>query len=284
MPSALYQDVRSSLEEDDLHRLDRSEAWVASQESGPRLLANLQQESHLVGTGAFGDFEAFKGFLQTWCARNESAADDSGRQECFCQTCGEHERQGTEIPKEVLPEQLIRYVASRTCLSEILSQVLGPVARESFDKGILTVEDAFSRMKSKWNPSLLRDSDRLGRGDTVFATFSNPGSDPRTAQDIAEAIAHPVVTAVNSRDQFLFHFTYDSAQVEDHRIPTIADAHWFPLFEPAPEDPPDPSDPRTCFGWTRPIGKQLPQPELVHQNESLKVAYRAPRLVGWLKP
>lgn len=284
MPSELYREARSLLEEDDIRRLNSSEAWLAGQASGPRLLANLQRESHFVDKGTFGNPAAFKEFLRAWCNRNESAADDSGRQACFYRTCREHERWGTEIPAEVLPDQLIRYLVGPTLLREIIGQILGRAAKANFDSGMLTIEDAFSRIKLKWNPNLLRGSDRLGRGDTVFATFSNPGAAPGTAQDVVEAIAHPVVTASSTRDQFLFKFTYSSARVEDHRIPTIADACWCPLFEPASEFPPDPGDPHTCFGWTRPVGKQASQPELVHQNESLKVAHRAPRFLGWLKP
>jgi len=284
MSSKLYRDARSLLKGDDVRCLDSSETWLASQASGPRLLANLQRESHLVGMGTFGSPRYFKDFLHTWSHRNESGADDSDRQACFCQVCSEHERWGTKIPPEVLPDQLIRYLVGPTLLREVIGQILGRSAKANFDSGMLTVDDAFSRMKSKWKPDLLRDCDRLGRGGTVFATFSNLRPAPGTAQDVVEAIAHPVVTASSTRDQFLFEFTYFSARVEDHRIPTIADAGWFPMFEPAPESPPDPGDHHTCFGWTRPIGKQAPQPELVHQNESLKVVHRAPRFIGWLKP
>jgi hypothetical protein len=178
---------------------------------------------------------------------------------------------------------LLRYLSSRTLLGDLIESVLGEDAKVSFDTELLSVEDAFAQLTKKWTTERLTDLHRLGRGETIFATFEHPGGAPRdSAQGMADALAHPVLSSSSPSYQFLFELTYPTYAVTYHRIPTVADAGWFPYFKPAPEEKPDAAVPRTCSGWTEPFGGQVPQPELVHDNQPLKIVIGPPRLLGRL--
>jgi hypothetical protein len=159
--------------------------------------------------------------------------------------------------------------------------MLGPRARRLLKAGAVDPDAASRRLASAWDPSRLTKADRLGEARCVFATFEHPGGAPRDdALGIAEALALPLMTSTTSVDEWLVEFSYPTDKVTDHRFPTVADAGEHALFEPAPEVAPDPAAPKTCTGWTRPLGKHRPQPEIAHRNDSLRVLNRAPRLVG----
>jgi len=149
------------------------------------------------------------------------------------------------------------------------------------NRNYLEPKDASKQLARRWNPAKLTDSDRLSRHECVFATFDHPpGASRSNARTMAEALALPVASRPGSANEMLVEFSYPTDSVPNHRFPTVADAGDHPFFRPAPEVPPDPTARETCCGWTKPLGKQSPQPEIVHGNESLRVLNRAPRFVG----
>lgn len=277
MPSRLYQSASSLLSDAAQADLAASETWLSSHAVGVQLLDNLKKEAHLVGDDPFGDPSVYSTFFVAWSSQHILAASDSDRRSSYCGACSVHELRGSRIPPEVLPFILVRYLTSRTVLRRMIERMLGEDAVVDFDAGEIDLEDVFERLEMYWDPSRFQATDRLGKGEGVFATF---GRQPGNARQTVEALAHPVLVSPLSGEEFLFLLRYRSSDVEDHRIPTVADAAWFPLFEPAPDVPPDPRVFDSCFGWTKPLGGQRAQPELVHRNSSLKIVSEAPSFVG----
>jgi hypothetical protein len=279
MASNLYTQARASL--GDPTPLQESEAWLAAQIDGNRLLSNLRKEAHLVGAAAFGDVQAFAGFLQLWVSFHIAAATDAERRDGYERACKAHEMHGSRVDPTVRPARLLRYLTSRTVLATIISRVLGRDAKVDFNNGDMSVADAFSRLEARWSNARFQDDDRLGRGDTIFATFEHSRGAPRdNATEMVKALALPAVVASRVGDDFLYEFSYLSKLLGNLCIPTVADAGWFPLFEPAPEVRPDPVRPETCCGWTKPVGPQQPQPEVVHANAPMELLMGAPQLIG----
>jgi hypothetical protein len=250
--------------------------------TGVKLLLNVENEAHLIGDRSFGDPETFRRFLGAWISGHSPTASDRDRRDSYCGVCNDYQLQGSRIPAEVLPGNLVRYVASnRSFLRIMIEKVLGEDAVIDFDAGDLSVGGAFFRLELFWDTSVFRSEDGVGRGKGVFATFNSLTAPlPDDATEILEALAHPVLVSSLSEENFLFRFSYSSRDVHEPRIPTVADAGWFHFFEPSQDVEPDPAVSATCFGWTKPFGRQQPQPELVHHNVSMQVVKKAPELIG----
>jgi hypothetical protein len=248
------------------------------------LAANLRNESHLVGDGAFGDTNKLASFLKELGKRHARAKSMLAREKRYNSTCRKFELKGLAIPRPHLPDALLRYSTSRTLAAKIVERLLGKAARWAFDNGTMTPEDAFARLVPAWASSRLTPKDRLSRGTGVFATFDHAAGAPRgDARAMSEALALPVAAAGLRRDEILYEFAYATDSVDNHRFPTVADAGRSHLFEPAPEVEPEPANAATWWGWTRPLGARPPQPEIVHANESLRILKSPPRFVGRIR-
>lgn len=286
MVSDLYDKALRHLSDAGRRRFLAFRDWLdgppKSLAEGKKLFANIEMESHLVGDGDFGNPETFCAFLASCAVDQPDAGTEDDRRAGFCSACAEHERRGLPIPPGHLPGTLYRYCTSRWAVSKVLERLLGVAARVAFDSGTMSPEDAFSRIEWRWSQSAMTDTERLGGRDTVFATFDFPDVDsPRdNAAAMAAALALEVGTHAHAGDEILFELTYETASVRDHRFPTVADVGTFHLFQPADETAPDVGTPETCCGWTAPLAGQPRQPELVHENESLRILEEPPRLVG----
>lgn len=281
MASRLYKNTRDSFSPAALNVLDRCREGLSGTSDGVKILLNMENEAHLIGNGFFGDPEIFGRFLAAWISEHSPAASDRERRDSYCGACSAYHLLGSRIPAEVLPDNLVRYVSSRSALRVMIEKVLGEDAVMDFDADDLSLGDAFLRLELFWAPSAFRLEDEIGRGKRVFATFNSPAAPlSDDATEIAEALAHPIFVSSLSEENFLFRLSYSARDVHEHRIPTVADAGWFHFFEPAQDVEPNSAVPDTCFGWTRPFGPQRPQPELVHHNVSLRMVRKPPEFVG----
>jgi len=281
MPSKLFIEALAALSSGDAKAFLAFGAWLGSMAGGPRLVGNLQRESHLVGDEGFGVPRECASFLRRCATGHAKGKTDRQRCRSHAAACTAHQLRGLRIPRPHLPNGLLRYRASTRTAGELLERMLGPRARRFLKAGAMDTDEASRRLASAWDPSKLTKGDTLGRAGCVFATFDHPGGAPRgDALDMAQALALPAASSPVSVDEAMVEFSYPTDSVRNHRFPTVADAGDHPLFEPAKEIPPNPGAPETCTGWTRPIGKHSPQPEIVHRNNSLRVLDRAPRLVG----
>jgi hypothetical protein len=163
----------------------------------------------------------------------------------------------------------------------LVERILGDMARRDFVSGLMSVEDAFNRIAVRWSAARLTNGDMLSRSGAVFVTFEHDGTAPRDdARALADALALPVLLRVGAGEEILFEFSYQRDSVQGYRFPTVSDVGLSHLFQPAPEIAPDPARRQTLWGWTRPLGGQQSQPEIVHENAPLRVLDTAPRLVG----
>lgn len=148
-----------------------------------------------------------------------------------------------------LPAGFLRYSVSKTLAATLVERMLGTMARRDFDSGLMSVEDAFSRIAVRWSAARLTNSEMLARSSAVFATFEHDGTAPRDdARALADALALPVLLRVGTGEEILFEFSYQRDSVQGYRFPTVADAAWFHLFQPAPEFAPDPAERHTIWG------------------------------------
>jgi hypothetical protein len=289
MPSELYHQASEALEADQRAALSRCEEWLEGlrvepsrrRVDGKRILDNLRREAHLNGDAGYGDPQSMTRFLSEWAVAHTAVLEDAERGSCYASCCRGHQRKGTAIPRGVLPGTLKRFVTSRALLARLIERILGDEARRDFERGVLDPQNAMARLQRRWAPEALRDDDQLSAGGVVFATFEHAAGFPRQSpRSLAEALGLNVAHGAGPDAPFLVELTYATDAVTDHRFPTVADALWFDLFEPAPERPPDPGEPQTCYGWTRPLGAQDPQPEVVHANAPLRVLAGPPDWVG----
>jgi hypothetical protein len=256
----------------------------AADADGRKLAANLELEAHLVGDNAFGDASELISFLKLCAGGCAGAARATTGLDAYWLACGSFELRGLAIPRDHLPPKLLHYSSNRKLVATILEKQLGIAARMAFDAGTMTPEDAFHQLSLKWTSSKLTPKERLGGGKAVFATFEHRAGAPRnSALAMTQALALRVSVRVLSGEQILFEFTYPTDSVENHRFPTVADAGSWHLFEPAGETEPNPAVPETCCGWTKPLGAQPPQPEIVHANGPLRILSASPRFVGRIK-
>ena len=288
MPSNLYRKALDSLSDAEKTNFESWVSWLAGHtdsspdgsRDGAKILANLEREAHLVGDGGFGDPAELTGLLRC-CASRLAPLPAPQKPTGYDGVCQEFGGRGLRIPREHLPDGLLRYSGSRTLAAEIIERVLGKRARDAFDRESLPPETLFSRLKSRWEPSRMAPADRLGRGNEVFATFEHAAGAPRDdAEALSRALALPLWQGPRSRIEILIEMAYPTEAVVDYRFPTVADAGWIHLFSPAPEDEPAGGRPETCCGWTRPLGPYPPQPEIVHDNARLQILSEPPRFVG----
>lgn len=286
MASNLYQLAVAALAAAERESLTQFEDWLADFSDsvagrpirGDQVRENLRAESHLTGDGDFGDCSTLADFLKACLEEHARASSDLERYGCFGQTCRAHHGRGLRIERSHLPDALLRYLRSREMVDIVIERVLGESAREDLRNGIMSLEDVFSRLTLFWDSDAMTDDDRLGAGTSVFATFEHNTGAPRAdASAMAQALGLPVRPG---REEILIEVSYSTDSVRNHRFPTIADAGWTHEFQPSSEVAPDPAVPETCCGWTRPLGSWPPQPELVHENRSLKILSAPPRLVG----
>ena len=283
MPSRLFRAARACLSKEERKSFSKFAAWLRRLHGG-RLSENLQGECHLVGDKDFGDPEELASFLRRCADHHGKARTKSERLKSHASACSAHELRGLRIPRAHLPGELLRYCVRTKLAGDLMERMLGSRARRLLKAGLTDTGEASSRLASAWDPAKLRNSDKLARRAAAFATFEHPAGAPRNDPlGMAQALALPTTANPASLDEILIEFSYGTDSVANHRFPTVADAGGHPLFEPAREAAPDPAVPGTCSGYTRPLGKQPQQPELVHQNESLRALNRAPRFVGRIR-
>lgn len=285
MASQLYTLAQRSLPTVDQRHLTEFETWLSDinepQLNSAQLVANVRDESHLVGAGDFGDPNELAAFLRACGQAHSRANSDDRRRTSYSLTCSAFVLKGLVIEPTNLPAGFLRYSTSKTVAATLVERMLGKIARRDFDSGLMSVEDTFNRMARNWSAARLSDDEMLASSNAVFATFEHDGNAPRDdARALADALALPVLLRVGAGEGILFEFSYQRDSVQGYRFPTIADVGLFHLFQPAPEVAPDPAERQTLWGWTRPLGGQQSQPEIVHENAPLRVMDSAPRLVG----
>ena len=292
MPSSLHRNATRLLGQRDallLEAWERFEQWLRSsttvalpwQANGLKLADNIALEAHLVGNRTFGDAEEFSSFME-YCVRAfESAATEEDRIETFRRSCRDFTRRGMIVGFGVLPNILFRYCSEKP-LEIALGRMVGDYAVLQLQRKQISLSDAEQQVRDNWDPNLLQDADMLARGDFAFATFGN-ATIPHgaSARHVAECLALPcVVPDGKPRRRFLVKLSYPKATVQNHRFPTFAEAETFPYFQPAEEEAPDPSVEARCVGWTKPIGAGSKQPELIHDNASLRILSSRIELLG----
>lgn len=286
MASQLYTLAQGSLGVAEQQHLTDFETWITDinepQLNGARLVANLRDESHLVGAGHFGDPNELAAFLKACGQAHSKVTSEFQRRTGYSSACSAFELKGLGVEQASLPNGFLRYSASKTLVATLVERMLGKMARRDFDSGLMSVEDAFNRIALYWSAARLTNAEMLARSTSaVFATFEHDGTAPRDdARALADALALPVLLRVGAGEEILFELSYQRDSVQGYRFPTVADAGWFHLFQPAPEVAPGPTQLHTLWGWTRPLGGQQSQPEIVHENAPLRVVDGAPRLVG----
>jgi hypothetical protein len=288
MPSALFFQALDSLSKEDKDALGRWMKWLEGHAgfppdestNGARILANLQAEAHLVGEGEFGDPAKLSEFLRRCaaCLATSPPSEPHSNYEAICQ---EFAGSGLRIPRGQLPDGLLRYTPSRTLAATLVQRMLGKLARDAFDRESLPPETAFARLRDRWSTTRLQPSDRLGRGDKIFATFEHPAGAPRDdATALSRALALPFWQRLRTGLEILVELAYPTDAVEGYRFPTVADSGWVYMFHPAPEEAPDGERSESYCGWTEPLGPYPPQPEIIHDNAPLQVLSGPPRFVG----
>jgi hypothetical protein len=286
MTSKLYEGARGALGSADRKSLATFVGWLGRVRTGAsgdpvdgrQIGRNLQREAHLTGAGAFGDYAELTGFLARCATTHRGTKGMKQRVNGYGGACSSHVAKGLPIPAAHLPPRLLRYSVSRYAAAILVERVLGKAARKVFDDGSLPAEDAFRRIEARWSASTMTPTEQLGRpGSVVWATFRHKKGTPRKdAKGMAEALA----LSPRAGDDLLIELAYPTDKVENHRFPTVADAGLMHAFRPAREVPPDPGRRGTCWGRTKPLGPWPAQPEIVHDNASLGVLWRAPRFVG----
>lgn len=247
---------------------------------GAKLKKNLENESHLTGNEAFGDERVLAGFLAKCGSTYRNAATDQDKADRYARVCNAHQGEGLRIPADRLPDSLQRYSVSKKLFMALVEYILGDAAKKDVDDGNLSVSEAFRLLAADWNSAHL-PGEKLGGGRHVFATFGASQTIPAGARALLEALASPVLLPP-SKDVILFELEYAADSVTDHRFPTVADAELVHFFEPAQERKPVPSKPDTCYGWTKPVGSQDPQPEIVHKNAFVWILNQSPKFIGEL--
>lgn len=287
MASQLYKLAQGSLPAVEQRHLTDFETWLTDinepQLNGVQLVANVRDESHLVGPGNFGDPNELGAFIKACGQAHSKATSELQRRDGYSSVYSAFELKGLGVEPTSLPTGFLRYSASKTLAATLVERMLGKMARRDFDSGLMSVEDAFNRMAMNWSAARLTGAEMLAQSSVVFATFEDNGTAPRDdARALADALALPVLLRVGAGEEILFEFSYQRDSVQGYRFPTVADAGRIHLFQPAPEVAPDLAERHTLWGWTRPLGGQQSQPEIVHENASLRVLDSAPRLVGRL--
>ena len=220
MPSQLYENARASFEDGDSDRLTAFETWLgtvsAADFNGGKLLANIQKESHLVGEAELANPDELSAFLRRCAILHARAKSLTQQLKNYSAACSSHELRGLKIPRTHVPGILLRYSMSTELVTRIVERVLGKATRRAFDEGDVSPEDAFARLASAWVKTKMTDSEMLGRGGAVFATFEHAAGAPRGD---ATAMADALALRVRRTDDepILFEYCYDTAATANHR-------------------------------------------------------------------
>jgi hypothetical protein len=129
---------------------------------GKQLCANVRNEAHFTGMGAFGDPGELTAFLTICAQKHRKIKGMKKRVDGFADTCASNTAKGLAIPVAHLPERLLRYSTSRQGAALIVERVLGKMARVAFDAGRLSPEDAFRRIAARWSSASMTPSETLG--------------------------------------------------------------------------------------------------------------------------
>ncbi len=279
MPSNLHHRALSRLSTDERTALGHFAAWLEGHSEGVQIQENLRAEAHLVGDEAFGHPGELSAFLRR-CAASFADEAPSVPLSAYEDACEEFTGCGLRIPREHLPDTLLRYSTSRALLGRLIEQLLGDQVLADFQQDLLPPEKACELLAADWDSALLQDV-MLGIKPKVFATFEHDQPAPRDdATALSRALALLFWGRARTKEEILFELSYPTDSVADPRFPTVAEAGWSSLFQPAEEQIPDPGSPRTCCGWTRPLGPQLAQPEIVHDNAPVTIVETPLRWVG----
>ena len=296
MPSTLYMQAKGEISRRDpamAGQFEAFEQWLSNSEhvsvpkhsTGERLLDNLRQEAHLCGESGYGDHSELAAFMEDCALLFGRAASEEERVQMFARSCEKYYRRGLRIPLAVLPPLLERYVSHRKAIELLLNRTAGPVAATQFRMEQISIIVAEKLIQENWAYSRFRDEDKLARDVMVFAApVRGKWPDNTDALAIAESFGLPIAFGDGvERFHNLVRYEYDTHAVSNHRFPTFADAGRFPGFLPAPETCPDPKSPDTCWGWTKPLGRNEKRPEIIHDNASLRVLKSPIRYVGSFK-
>ncbi len=183
MASHLYTLAQGNLSAIEKPYLADFETWLTAinepQLNGAQLVANLREESHLVGVGNFGDPTELGAFLKACGQAHSRASSDLQRRTGYFSACSAFELNGLGIDQASLPEGFLRYYVSRTLVAILVERMLGIMARRDFDSGLMSIEDTFNRIAIYWNAARLSNAEMLARSSAVFATFEHDGAAPR---------------------------------------------------------------------------------------------------------
>jgi hypothetical protein len=179
MPSDLFQRALDSLAEEDRRAFERWQSWAqvytgrsaTDPTDGAQVVANVQTESHLVGDEDFGDPSELARFLQNCAHQMSRASDLDGKHQAYLDVCQELAGRGLRMPREHLPDELLRYVPSETLAENLVERMLGKRARA--EVRAMAAEVTSARLRAHWDPAKLEPTDRLGLKAEVFATFEH---------------------------------------------------------------------------------------------------------------
>ena len=192
----------------------------------------------------------------------------------------EFQGRGLRVPREHLPNRLLRYSTSVRLLEQLVEELgVGDLAQVDVSHD---PKSAFRKIRKKWDPSQIKRAMLGPPKPKVFATFEHEPTGRLNRKDavaVSKALGLLFLELLPTGEGILFEFSYPSDAVQDPRFPTVADAGWNSSFQPAVEREPEPGDSRTWWGWTRPVGPYPPQPEIVHDNVSLRIVKDKPRWV-----
>jgi hypothetical protein len=286
MKSKLFQTAEAALTPSEVDGLrsfeDRlSKIGLRSSEfvDGRQLVDNLQSETRMTGDGRPDDATVLSEFLRR-CAQN--VATSRMLLEGYASLCVDFAGEGQRILRGCLPDDLLRYTTNRRLASMMIERVLGLTARVNFDRGLLTAEDAFTKMEKFWTPAPDDSEEHLG-GSFLFATFEEDAAPRDDAKAMAAALALPILLSPNLTDEFLYELTYPTDRVLRYKFPTVADASLAHVFRPCVDVPVHESHPLGCYGRTNPFNDAMPQPELLHEGETARILSAPPRYVGYLE-
>src|SRR6266545_1292434 len=230
MPSNLHHRALSRLSTDERTALGHFAAWLEGHSEGVQIQENLRAEAHLVGDEAFGHPGELSAFLRR-CAASFADEAPSVPLSAYEDACEEFTGCGLRIPREHLPDTLLRYSTSRALLGRLIEQLLGDQVLADFQQDLLPPEKACELLAADWDSALLQDV-MLGIKPKVFATFEHDQPAPRDdATALSRALALLFWGRARTKEEILFELSYPTDSVADPRFPTVAEAGWSSLFQ-----------------------------------------------------
>ncbi len=257
---SLYPDARSSLPQAERETLDLWEvAAEAVPSEGPNVVANIRNESHLVGNPPKPDSFALKAFL----ARIGDLVGTAGAREAFKGAAKDHILQGRPLASN--PPMLHRF-RTIDAFGRSVAQANGETLQGK------NPEEYVTNLLENWETLGREKVSRamLGAGPLVFVTFQS--SDRRLVTDLFR-FGPGIMSALGVRlqeDQDVIDLKYPLAPDAPLKYPTSADGGWNQDFAVC-----GPADPH---GWTRPVSDPTSEgwPEAVHKNRRADLAADRP--------